>query len=466
MRWQETDEKGLVLSRAIGENEIFIKLVDEACLPLNREHWAINATATIVPTGSLASSSTGLAALFRQAWAHLRFRHPSLATEVSPKDDTSSIYTIPADGAALEAWVSRTFSVATDANSSTDVVPTFRPTPYAKLIYIPRSSELLLHTTHWRTDGIGALLLLDALLTLAAGAPLADPASLPWGTEIDRLAPAVEDAAGISERTTVEMRACATALVGTFAHTVGAVGIPYLGDATILPAGTRNALLKPSPTTTAKIVTACKARGVSVTAAVHASVAGANYALADAAAKDRHYTNTKRFALRPYLPGAYATPAFAAGLYTTGWMKRVESHMSWAERLQAYQDEYRKGITREFLDAHREYAMQLAELIRNPPPQGGGEPPPSEVDISSIGIAEKLIRRSYGSDPGPELEVKAVSVGVEILTRQAVAFVWTFREQLNVSAVYNEAFHPVDQMNRFLGEVKRELLGGLGLQGS
>ncbi|KAI0804369.1 hypothetical protein GGR55DRAFT_658238 [Xylaria sp. FL0064] len=457
--------ESLVLSRAIGENEAFIKLVGDAGLPLDREHWAINATATIVPTGTL-TSSTDLATLFRQAWAHLRFQHPSLATEVSPNDDTSFIYTIPADEAALEAWVSRTFSVATDADSSADVVPTFRPTPYAKLVYIPRSSELLLHTTHWRTDGIGVLLLLDALLTLAAAAPLADPASLPWGTEIDRLAPAIEDAAGIPERTTEEMSARATALVGTFAHTVGAVGIPYLGDATTLPAGTRNALLKFNPTTTDKIVTACKARGVSVTAAVHASVAGASYALADPAAKDRHYTSTIRFGLRPYLPGAYATPAFAAELYTTGWMKQVKSRASWAERLQAYQDEYRKGITREFLDSHREYAKQLAELIRNPPPQGGGEPP-SEVDISSIGVTEKLVRRSYGSsDPGPGLEVKAVSVGVEILTRQAVAFVWTFRDQLNVSAVYNEAFHSVEQMNRFLGEVKRELLEGLGLQDS
>ncbi|KAI0431572.1 hypothetical protein F5Y09DRAFT_304475 [Xylaria sp. FL1042] len=462
MEWQETDEKGFVLSRAIGENETFIKLVGDAGLPLNREHWAINSTATIAPTGSLASS-TDLAALFRQAWAHLRFWHPSLATKVSPDDDTSFIYTIPADRAALEAWVSRTFSVATDADSSADVIPTFPPTPYAKLVYIPRSSELLLHTAHWRTDGIGALLLLDALLTLASEPP-ADPASLPWGNEIDCLAPPVEDAAGIPEKCTEEQKQRAAALVDTFAHTVGAVGIPYLGDATTLPAGTRNAILTFSPATTDKIVAVCKARYVSVTATVHASVAGANYALADAAAKDRHYNSTIRFALRRYLPGAYATPAFAAGLYTTGWMKRVESRTSWADRVQAYQDEYRKGITWEFLNSHREYAKQLAELIRHPPQEGGE--PPSEVDISSIGVAEKLIKRSYGSSSEAGLEVKAVSVGVEILTRQAVAFVWTFRDQLNVSVVYNEAFHSAGQMNRFVKEVKRELLEGLGLRDS
>ncbi|KAI1495887.1 hypothetical protein F5X99DRAFT_422566 [Biscogniauxia marginata] len=450
---QATDEKG-VFSRPIGENETYIKLVGDTGLLLSREHWAINSTATIVPTGSFVS--TDLEAHFRRAWAHLRFEHPSIAAEVAP-DGTHLIYTVPADGAALDAWVSQTFSVATDANSSADVIPTFQPTPYAKLVYIPRSGELLGHTAHWRTDGIGVLLLLDAILALASGlSPPTDPASLAWGTEVVRLAPAIEDAAAVPKESTPELKKRGAALVGTFAQAVGAVGIPYLGDAATLPGGTRSAALTFSPATTEKIVTACKARGVSVTAAVHASVAGANYALADVAARDKHYTSTVRFALRPYLPEPYSTPAFAAGLYTTGIS-------SWAERLQIYQNEYRRGITRDFLDSHREYAVQLGELLRNLPQ--GGDQPPSDVDISSIGIAEKLIRRSYGTSEAG-FEVKAVSVGVETLSRQAVTFVWTFRDQLNFSAVYNESFHSAEQMSQFVSTVKSQLLEGLGVQDS
>lgn len=461
MKWNETDQKG-VFSRLIGENETFIKLVGDAGLPLNREHWAINSVATVVPTGSFIS--TDLATHFRRAWAHLRFQHPSLAAEVSP-DNASLLYTVPADGTALDAWVSRTFSVATVAKSSADVIPTFQPTPYAKLVYIPQSGELLGHTAHWRTDGIGVLLLLDTLLALACKpSPLPDPASLAWGAEVECLAPAIEDAAGIPEESTPALKERGAALVATFSHAVGAIGIPYLGDAATLPAGTLSAALTFNVETTEKIVTACKARGVSVTAAVHASVAGANYALADTvAARDKHYTSTVRFALRPYLPEPYSTPAFAAGLYTTGWMKRVEARASWAERLQAYQDEYRKGITRDFLDSHREYAAQLGELIRNPPQAGRGQTsPPSDVDISSIGVAEKLIRRCYGT-PEAGFEVKAVSVGVEILSRQAVTFVWTFRDQLNLSVVYNESFHSADQMGQFVSTVKTQLLEELGV---
>lgn len=462
MLWQETDQKG-VFSRPIGENETYIKMVGDAGLPLNREHWAINSAAAIEPVGSFASAD--LEGLFRRAWARLRFQHPSLAAEVGP-DDKSLIYTVP-DAALLEEWVSKTFSVS-DAESSADVIPTFQPSPYAKLVYIPKSGELLGHTTHWRTDGLGVMLLLDALLTIASqSSPPADPATLAWGTETKRLAPAIEDAAAIPAESTPELRERGSALVSTFGHVPGTVGIPCLGDKATVPAGTKAAKLVLDAATTARIVEACKARGVSVTAACHASVAGANYALAGDAEEDRrrHYTSTVRFALRPYLPEPHSTPASATGLYTTGWMVRVEPGASWEDRLRVYRDEYQKGITREFLDSHREYAAQLGELIASLSKGDSideAQAPPSNVDISSIGIAEKLIQRAYGT-PEAGFEVKGVSVGVEILSQQSVTFVWTFRDQLNFSAVYNESFHSADQMNKFVEEVKNQLLSGLGV---
>ena len=467
MTWKETDQQG-VFSRPIGENEAYIKLVGEIGSTDKHENWAVNSTTTIAPIGSFAS--VDLAAHFRRAWAHLRFQHPSLAAEVGP-DDTSFIYTVPADGAALEDWVSRTYSVAAEAASSADMIPTLRPSPYAKLVNVPRSGELLGHTTHWRTDGHGVFLIFDALLSIASGPlPLADPAALAWGTEVARLVPAIEDAAGVPAEPTPEQRERAAALVGTFAHAAGALGIPYLGDAGTSPAGTRSASIALSTTITEKVMAACRARDVSVTSAVHASVAGANYALAeDAAARNRHYASTMRFTLRPHLREPYSSAALAAGLYTTGWNHRVEPRASWAERLQVYQDVYHGGITREYVDSHREYAIQLGGLLRNllqaagdqssPPPP----PPPSDVDISSIGVVEKLMRRSYGTTEAG-LEVSAVSIGVELLSRQGVTYVWTFRDQLNLHVVYNESYHSADQMSRFVDTVKSQLLEGLGVE--
>lgn len=49
--------------------------------------------------------------------------------------------------------------------------------------------------------------------------------------------------------------------------------------------------------------------------------------------------------------------------------------------------------------------------------------PSRDVDISSIGVAEKFVRRSYGTAEEAGFEVAAVSVGVEILLRQGVAVI-------------------------------------------
>ncbi|KAI0202190.1 hypothetical protein F4808DRAFT_422267 [Astrocystis sublimbata] len=308
MTWHETDQKG-VFSRPIGENEAFIKLLGDVGLPLNREHWAINSTATIIPTGSMAAS-VDLASHFRRAWAHLRFQHPSLAAESAP-DNKNLIYTVPSENEnPLDVWVARTFSVAT--GSSADVIATLQPTPYAQLVYIPRSSELLFHTSHWRSDGIGVILLLDALLSIASTLPLADPASLPWSSEIERLAPSIEDAAAVPKDSTPASKERSAVAVRTFAH--------------------------------------------------------------------------------------------AASLYTTGWMKRVDSSSSWSERLGQYQNEYRKGITRDFLDSHREYAVQLGEMVRNALSQSVGGVPPSDVDISSIGVC--ISRKSFIPVPGKSCRQK------------------------------------------------------------
>ncbi|KAK8859272.1 hypothetical protein PGQ11_010006 [Apiospora arundinis] len=473
MSWMETENREGVYGRPIGENEDFIKLVGDAGLqlPYKREGWAINSTATVVPTGSFESAD--LAALFRRAWGYLRFQHPSLAAELVPSSGVATtflLYHVPASGAALDAWVDRTFRVAADASSSADVIPTFRPSPYANLVWIPRSGELLLHTSHWRTDGVGVLLLLDALLALASDPTLADPASLAWGTETERLAPSVEVAAAMPAMPTPEIKERATALSGTFAHAFGAIGIPYLGDADTLPAGTRSATLTFDKEETKNIIAACKQLGFSVHVAVHASVAGANYALADETERARkHYTSTVRFSLRPYVSAPDSTPASAAGLYTTGWVKRVEPEMSWAERTRSYADEYKKGITREFLEAHREYATQLAAMLRGLKAPGEGDvvpPPPSDMDISSVGVVDdKMVRKSYGTSQAG-FEVKSVGLGVEILTRQGTTFVWTFREQLNLSVAYNEAYHSEEQMQEFVRTVRLELLKGLFPEGS
>jgi hypothetical protein len=453
MAWKETSPGRF--SRPLGENEIFIKLVSDPGHPLGREHWAINSTATIAPQGELTPSR--FVSQLRHAWEHLRFHHPSLAAYVA-EDNKNLLYDVPSPEEVTK-WVTKTFMVAQQESSSAEVIAKLKPSSDATLIYIPKSNELLGHTAHWRTDGIGVTLLLDGLLQLAVEFNLANSASLPWGEEPKRLAPAIEDAANIPLTPSEKQSALGKHYLSTFGLAAGAVGIPHIGEVSTLPQGTYSATRTIDAEITNSIVEKCKAQGLSVTSAVHASVAAANWKLATEERKNEHYTSTVRFSLRPYLPSPYSGPGYAAGLYTTGWMEKVNANGTWLDHAKHYNDIYHKGLSRDYIDAHREYAIALGDMLRNLPPD---LPVQSDVDISSIGVAEMLIKRSYGSGD-LAIDVVAVSVGVEILTRQAVCFVWTFRDQLNFSVVYNEAYHEKEQMQEFVKTVETSLKTGLSI---
>ncbi|QKX60762.1 uncharacterized protein TRUGW13939_07908 [Talaromyces rugulosus] len=430
--------------RAVGENETFIKILGDAALPLNREHWAINIIAAITPTGSLAQEN--LSSLFRDAWKALRFKHPTIAAYIV--DQTNYVYDVP-DAAALEKWASETFHVVEDKTAD-ELVASITVSPYATMYYLPKTNEVLGHSQHWRTDGVGGLLLMDDFLALAASSP----ASLPWGEEVSRLAPSIEEAAGISTSPSEADKELGAKCVGSFGHAVGAIGISSPSPQDTVPGGTRIARLHLSEQETQAIVQACKARSISVTAAVHASIAAANYALAVPEDQEKHYTSTIRYSFRPFLSEPYSGREYASVIFTTGWMLPVSASSSWEERARLYHDEYRKGLSKEYISAHREYAIGLCNLLRSLP---AGAPSPTDVDISSLGVAERLLGREKGTE-ARGIRVDRVSGGLEMMSRQCVCHVWTFRDQLCLNLVYNEAFYEKAVMDGFVARVRESLL--------
>ncbi|GAD93711.1 hypothetical protein ANI_1_3154014 [Paecilomyces variotii No. 5] len=456
MPWKQLGDN--VFSRPLGENETFMKLLGDPGHSLQREHWALNFTAKIQPTGNFDNDGV-FAARLRRAWAHLRFLYPSLAAE---PEGNNVWYTVPSSKTELEDWVDKSFAVLSDAVSADEVMSTLKPTPYAQLYFLPKSREILGHTAHWRSDGVGSMILLDALLELLAQPDLPqDPwIAFPWGREITSLPPSVEEAAGVPVKPSSTQSAQAKKAFETFGLAAGAIGIPYLGDSTTIPTGTRCACTEFSPQTTEAVVKAVRSRNISVTAAVHASVAAANIHFANSSQRSKHYTSTVRFTLRPYMPPPYNGPEYAAMLLTTGWMAQVATTDDWETHARKYRQEYRTSISPDYLAGHREYAQRLCNLLQNLPETVDN--PPSDVDISSIGVLEKWIRHEYGSS-GSLIQVQAISVGLEVLTRQAICFVWTFRDRLNLRVVYNESFHAPEQMQAFAETVKNNLLEGLGI---
>lgn len=62
-----------------------------------------------------------------------------------------------------------------------------------------------------------------------------------------------------------------------------------------------------------------------------------------------------------------------------------------------------------------------------------------------------------------ELDVIDFWIGVEMLTRQMMVYVWTRGNKLKLSICYNESFYARDLVERFLESTKRELVEGLGI---
>jgi len=419
--------------RPIGENENFIKAIGDRAHAAAREQWSITSKGSFKLTEPL--KAVDLSTKLRCVWKALRYKHPST---VSTAEEEMLNYVVP-DINALDRWAKETFFVHDEKISADDLIASFRPSPFVTAHYLSESSELILHTAHWRTDGFGALQLLNAFFD--AFSPLADqdPVNLPWGREVDRLVPSIEEVLNLSNDATPEINAAADQYISTIAYTKGAVGVSYRGDKSTLPSATRSARLRLSQPTSEAISDACKVRNISVLFAVHASVAAITYAGAPVDSKGKHYTSTMRFGLRPYLPEPYCAPPVASALYTGGYMLKVPASQSWAENGKQYNEEYHRGVTREFLLARRQYALKVQDLMRKPEPTATSLPP-SEVDISSVGDAELLVSTVHRRGDGA-LEVQDVSIGVNTLTRQMYCFVWTFRSQMEFNLVFNEAYY-------------------------
>ena len=132
----------------------------------------------------------------------------------------------------------------------------------------------------------------------------------------------------------------------------------------------------------------------------------------------------------------------------------VLSQSSWSDRAKAYHDEYRKGLSHAYISAHREYAIGLCNLLRRLPKK---TPSSTDVDISSLGVCERFVAREKGTTERG-IRIDRVLLGLDMISRQSVCHVWTFRDQLCLNLAYNEAFYDRAEADSFLQAVRNSLL--------
>lgn len=461
MSWCEIESNRY--QRPLGENERLIKFIGDRAHPAGREQWSVTSTATFKPCDNRPASEWAATTL-RDAWKLLRFRHPSIASTPAVESDSVE-YVIPNEK-DLEHWVQESY-VVVDGTSSEDVIAEIKPSQFMTLHFLPHTWEILLHTSHWRTDGYGAFHLLNAFFDAVKA--VIDNDGLPtisWGEEVIRLVPSVESALNLPDIATPEITASAIKYASTHTYIKDSVEVPYKGEPTTRPGGTRAVRLQLSTETTQAIKKATNERRFDIYAAVHAALAKVNFQYAKSstsasAEKEPEYASTMRLSLRPHLISPFTNnPSVAAGLYTGGYVFKVTASDDFLTIAEKYQREYDNGVTPEFIVSRRQFAiMALGGLRKGLPPPN---PPPSYIDMSFVTGVDDTVKPVFDTKYGP-MEVLRVGLGVETLTPQPYLFFWQFKEQLDLSFVYNEAYQNAEEVRKMVNSVvevlEHELLG-------
>ncbi|KAI1502203.1 hypothetical protein F5X99DRAFT_427579 [Biscogniauxia marginata] len=446
MVWKES-EASVWVDDLDGAEKVFYNM-SQAFSGLGKEHGSVYAVCKISVQNSDREAS--LETLLCDAWRNTRFEFPGLSVVA----DGSTKEYVAATAERVEHWVGQTFSV--DAvHSALDIVSTLHLRRLPCLIFLPPSSEVIFHCSHWRIDALGACMVLDRLFDLASQG--SSTRSIPqWDLEYQNLSPSLEDAFGSPYICSPIMDSMAEAIrKRNFDTSYPSAGLPYNGDITTKPGRSRSQAIELTVQSTKDLVAACKTRGISVTAAVHAACAEAVFSRSKN--NDHSYSTVVSANMRGSLPvpqndNTKTAYAYACGTYVTGITHTLRRADNFATRSLQLTQAYRGSwATMEYMTALRPiykiHGEALAAIARS-----GTRLPASNVTVSSLGIIEKYLRSDHGT-----IVVERFRLGSAILTRQPTLYIWTFHGRLTLSLDFNESYYNMDATTALLESIRQFL---------
>ena len=446
--------------RPLHSIESLFKNFSEIGREVNKEHYVISFGVQVSHDLHTATLEEAL----RSAWVSLRHESPAIACVV---DDELVEYTVLTD-ASLNQWLEESFLVERSGDARS-MVGTFVPPHSMVLHYFPATNELLLRSSHWRSDGVGFISLMDRLLSLVITQrkyPLD-------GSEARNLLPPLEEVAGFSlpgDATELEaIQKCFT----NYVPNLPSMGLP-VEPQSISGAATRTKEIILPENTTAAIIAACKKRGHTVSMAIHAAVIIAlreSPHNLDLQLSRRKYASWTIINYRPYLPKPLDdTSAHPAAMWLTGYPMVVSPSGTFDEIAEETARNYWGGFPRPEKN-HPGKAYNQAPYFHaianapSPPP----ELEPIEPALSSLGVLEQYLKGSYEDshrpgEPGSALKVSNPWLGIDILSKIAIVHVWTWQGKLVLSMCYNAGFYDKASIESYLSRTVETLMTELGVE--
>ena len=441
MSWTETSAGHF--ERPFDSLERFYRAISASGAAFNREHFVVNAVLRLRLNPSIGDIEQAL----RHAWMTLRHDYPQIAAYGR---GSTYIYEVPSTS-SINSWLSETFITQQTTASPSSVCEDSAPSELAKMHYFPHTLEILFRSSHWRIDGIGSLHLLNHFLKI-----LARPRSVTFGDEPKNLSIGLDEAANTPSQVTSEMEQSASDLLMHFVNNLPSIGLPTSKSQN--PGGSARCKVTFTLPLTTSIIARCKASGFSVTAATHAAVVGATLQHADPEKPADKYTSFSNFDLRKYCPPPYSGATKAVSIFHTGIPVVVKLSGFQKDAVQ-FQKLYSQRLNApgqhnmfSFLAC---YVDKVNTLFMQPPPPGSL--PPTEPSLSSLGIIHNFIANKHGN----VVEVTDFWLGVDMLSRQLMVYIWTHQGKLQLSACYNKEFYAREFVENFLSDVKDVLVDGL-----
>lgn len=441
MDWTES-KPGIWNKPFDGAERAFYNM-SQAFIGVGKEHGSIHAVCNVRFGPPIPDPPTAL----RQAWQALRFDCPTLSLVTN---GPTKIYQQPDGMAAIEEWTNETMIVE-ERRELGEVLECLHLQRLPCLYYFPWSSEVLFHSSHWRIDGIGTCMLLDRLFYLAAH-PV-DLSCLEWRREMYHLSPPMEDAANSPVQVDADMDEFARNLVEKN-HRHSTTGVPYKGNLSTPPGSSQGQKIILTKEATDALVAACRMSNISVTAAIHAALADAVFALSPNQSKD--YTTIVAVNMRPHLPSPYNMQGqHPCAVYLTGINPTVQRDSSFTARTTSLTKRYKNWYSDLYLRSLRPFYQYHGETLSKRAMETRTSPP-SNVIVSSLGVVDRYLSGDYGD----AVQVVGFHFGCSILTRQMTLYPWTFRGEMHLAVNYNEAYHGIsarDLLFRIKEVLEREL---------
>ncbi|KAI1340808.1 hypothetical protein F5Y15DRAFT_33245 [Xylariaceae sp. FL0016] len=413
-----------------------------------------------------------LALRFRGAWLQMRLDYPTLAAEGRPEGKT---YTAPTSSAELEQWLDETFIVA-PGRTAVEHWNSMVKTRHMSLFFLPEERQLFLQGEHHTLDGRGTMNFWDRFFQALASQTKDNPIKLD-GSEVSRLPPRSDDLLDMTEKKPGRAEQRAHELLEPLTSMESPIFLP--AQHPLPPCSLRNAMLelKISTSATQSIIAACKAKGLSMTAAWHAAVvlatqtaqARRNEAMGAGAVAGAQFGCFGNFDLRRYFPA----PGTGAGAPPLPDVYALNNHhcilpyvvtpggKTFAQLCRELGAFYSQDVPR----ADPEVWSALGPMIRTMVPDFV-KPQLDETTpaLSSLGVVDSFIKSTYvDADGKGKWGIEHLWFGNTVMGPWFECFMWAWKGRLSFNICYNSAYYSHVEVEEFNQLVLEKMVEGLGV---